>query len=75
MKITTVVLAALATLLAACGKTEVPYVEDPHKIVIDGKAYSREAFLKEFCQDRMDNSNCAKVNRALPLVGPMPAGY
>lgn len=56
-------LIAIATstlLLVACGD-DVPTVEDPHNIVVEGIAMTQVAFLKKYCAGKADNATCMTV--------------
>ena len=54
-------LAALA--LSACGDN-VPPVEDPHNIAVDGKRMTQAEFLEKYCAGKGNNETCMKVLQA-----------
>lgn len=49
-----------ALLLAACGD-DVPKVEDPHNIVVDGQPMTQAAFIEKYCAGKADNATCMTV--------------
>lgn len=64
-------------LLAAC-KDEVPKVDDPHNIVVDGKPITQLAFVNKYCMETATNETCVKVRRAMlqdSTKGAVPRGW
>lgn len=49
--------------LSACGDN-VPTVEDPHNIVVDGKKMKQADFLEKYCAGKGGNETCIKVLQA-----------
>ena len=45
---------------AACGQ-EVPHVDDPHNIVVNGEEMSQADFLDKYCIGKENNPTCSKV--------------
>ncbi len=58
--------AALSTaaLLTACSD-DVPTVEDPHNVVVDGEKMTQADFLQKHCVAKTGNENCEKVKNAM----------
>jgi hypothetical protein len=64
--------------LTACSQGDVPSVEDPHNIVMDGKKITQQEFLQKYCVSNPANETCAKVRNAMSLdstKGQMPKGW
>ncbi len=51
-------------LLTACSD-EVPKVEDPHNVVVEGQKMTQAAFLQKYCVGKEFNETCAKVQNAM----------
>ena len=51
-------LPAIAVL--ACER-EVPHVDDPHNIVVNGEEMSQAAFLNKYCTEKIEDPTCSKV--------------
>ena len=69
---------AVVFLLTACSQDDVPRVEDPHNIMMDGKKITQQEFLKKYCVAKPANETCAKVSNAMSLdstKGQMPKGW
>ena len=69
--------ALLCVLLAGCGKP-IPNVDNPHRIVVDGKPMTALAFLDKYCQVQVEHPTCVAVGRAMmadATRGPMPKGW
>ena len=49
-----------ALVVAACGQ-EVPHVDDPHNIVVNGEEMSQADFLDKYCIGKENNPTCSKV--------------
>ncbi|SEO19593.1 hypothetical protein SAMN05216404_11373 [Nitrosospira multiformis] len=49
-----------ALMVAACGQ-EVPQVDDPHNIVVNGEEMSQADFLDKYCIGKESNPTCSKV--------------
>ena len=47
----------------ACGQ-EVPRVDDPHNIVVNGEEMSQADFLDKYCIGKENNPTCSKVLQA-----------
>jgi hypothetical protein len=64
-----------ALLLSGCGK-QIPEVEDPHHIVVDGKPMTAEDFQKRYCQGSRgaQNPSCEVVSRAIIADFARPHG-
>ena len=65
-------------ILTACSQDEVPSVEDPHHIMMDGNKITQQEFLKKYCVSKPENETCAKVRNAMSLdstKGQMPKGW
>ena len=60
-RIFSAILAAL--FLTACGDN-VPNIEDPHRIVVDGKKLTQAEFLVQYCAGKANNETCLKVLHA-----------
>jgi hypothetical protein len=54
-------LPAMAVL--ACER-EVPHVDDPHNIVVNGEKMSQAAFLEKYCIRKENDPTCSKVLNA-----------
>jgi hypothetical protein len=50
----------------ACER-EVPQVDDPHNIVVNGKEISQDAFLAKYCIGKENHPTCSKVLDAAVL--------
>jgi hypothetical protein len=62
----------LLILLTACKteevpKDEVPTVDNPHNIIVDGKNITQANFLQKYCINKEENENCIKVQSAMAL--------
>jgi hypothetical protein len=55
---------AAAALLSACGD-DVPKVEDPHHIVVNGNTMKPMEFIKKYCEGKTGHETCIKVQRAM----------
>lgn len=57
--------AAIISILAlsACNDN-VPTVDDPNNIVVDGKKMKQAEFLDRYCAGKSDNETCMKVLKA-----------
>ncbi|SEO49833.1 hypothetical protein SAMN05216404_12810 [Nitrosospira multiformis] len=44
----------------ACER-EVPHVDDPNNIVVNGERMSQDAFLEKYCIGKEKNPTCSKV--------------
>jgi len=51
-------------LLSAC-TDDVPTVDDPHNIVINGEKMKQTDFIKKYCIDKPTNGTCLKVEHAI----------
>ena len=49
-----------ALVVAACGQ-EVPHVDDPHNIVVNGEEMSQADFLDKYCIGKESHPTCSKV--------------
>ena len=49
-----------ALVVVACGP-EVPHVDDPHNIVVNGEEMSQADFLDKYCVGKEKNPTCSKV--------------
>ena len=52
-----------ALAMTACGQ-EVPHVDDPHNIVVNGEEMSQAAFLEKYCIRKESDPTCSKVLNA-----------
>lgn len=52
-------------IVAGCAKDDVPAVSDPHNIVVEGQKMKQMEFLNKYCQGKVDNETCLKVNQAM----------
>lgn len=59
-----IILAALVLLLAGC-KEGAPFVENPSRIILDGKGYTQHEYLESFCTETPNDPECLKVSAAL----------
>lgn len=59
-----IILVALALLLAGC-KEGAPFVDNPSKINLDGKVYTQQEYLENFCTEIPNDPECLKVSAAL----------
>lgn len=59
-----IILVALALLLAGC-KEGAPVVDNPSRIVLDGKGYTQQEYLESFCTEIPNDPECLKVSAAL----------
>lgn len=64
-KILTVTL--LTIFLAACSSDDVPKVEDPHNVIVDGQKMMQADFLQKYCVGKELNETCAKVKNAMAM--------
>ena len=55
---------AIIGLLSAC-TDDVPTVDDPHNIVINGEKIKQTDFIKKYCIDKPTNGTCLKVEHAI----------
>ena len=53
-------------IMSACSKSvpDVPDVQDPHNIVVDGKKMLQKDFLEKYCVVKPTYPTCLKVNHA-----------
>lgn len=66
-----------AVLLAGCTK-QIPEVQDPHRIVVDGKPMTAKAFQERYCVGQIVHPSCVAVSQAImadATHGPMPKGW
>jgi PBP1b-binding outer membrane lipoprotein LpoB len=63
-KILTVTL--LTIFLAACSD-DVPKVEDPHNVIVDGQKMMQADFLQKYCVGTELNETCARVKNAMAM--------
>ena len=59
-----ILLAALVLLLTGC-KEGAPFVDNPSRIFLDGKEYTQQEYLENFCTEIPDDPECLKVSAAL----------
>jgi len=74
MKLHFLIAVFTALFLSACG-SNVPEVDDPDNIVIDGEKLTKAQFLERFCAGKSDNETCMKIlqaNRKSSTRGEMP---
>lgn len=64
-KILTAIL--LTGFLAACSNDDVPNVEDPHNVVVDGQKITQADFLQKYCVGKELNETCTKVKNAMAM--------
>ncbi len=67
----------LCTMLAGCGQ-HIPDVDNPRKIVVDGKPMTARDFLNRYCQGQLLHPSCVSVSRVIAkdaTRGPMPKGW
>lgn len=72
-----VMLCTMCGWLAGCGP-RIPKVDDPHRIVVDGKPMTARAFLDKYCQGQATHPTCVAVSRAMvadAVHGPLPKGW
>lgn len=65
-----------ALLLAGCH--DVPSVDDPHRVVVDGHPMTQLAFLDQYCQGQQVHPTCNAVSQAMvrdATRGAMPKGW
>jgi|GEM_PF-4818153 len=55
---------AASVLLLGCTKSA-PYVDDASDIVLDGRSYTQQEYLEQFCVELPDDPECLKVSAAL----------
>lgn len=70
-------LTLLCTLLAGCG-LDIPDVDNPRKIVVNGKPMTAPDFLKKYCQGQVLHPSCVSVSRVMAMDatrGPVPKGW
>lgn len=63
--------------LAGCGD-DVPKVQNPHNIVIDGKKLTHAEYLDKFCVGKANNGTCLSVLQAKKkdsTRGEMPTSW
>lgn len=72
----------VALLLTACNQPQeqddIPAVDDPHNIIIDGKLVKPMEFNDRYCRAKPEHKSCLAVQKAIhydSLHGKMPAGY
>lgn len=58
------IISLLIFLLSACGDG-VPKIENPHKVVVDGKNMTQANFLQTYCIGKVGNETCDKVKNAM----------
>ncbi len=59
-----VLLAVVSLSLIGC-KEGAPYVDNPSKIVLNGKTYTQQEYLEEFCTKAPSDPECLKVSAAM----------
>lgn len=59
-----ILLSAVVLLLLGC-KEGAPFVENPSSIFLDGKAYTQQEYLENFCTGIPDDPECLKVSAAM----------
>jgi len=59
-----VLLAVLLLLLTGC-KERAPFVDNPSRILLDGKEYTQQEYLENFCTEIQDDPECLKVSTAI----------
>lgn len=67
----------IPALLAGCG-SDIPAVDNPHKILVAGREMSQSSFLRQYCQGQVLHPSCVSVSRALvqdSAYRPMPKGW
>lgn len=67
----------IPALLAGCG-SDIPTVDNPHKIVVAGREMTQSEFLHQYCQGQVMHPSCVAVSRALAqdsTRGTMPKGW
>lgn len=72
-----IMLCSLCSGMVGCGP-RIPKVDDPHRIVVDGKPMTAKAFLDKYCQDQVTHPTCVAVSRAMvadAVHAPMPKGW
>lgn len=57
-------LVVMTLLLMGC-KEGAPYVENPSKIILDGRAYTQQEYLERFCTEAPSDPECLKVSAAM----------
>lgn len=57
-------LAMTSLLLMGCNEGA-PYVDNPSKIILDGKAYTQQEYLRRFCTEAPGDPECLKVSAAM----------
>lgn len=70
-------LVALVSVLTGCGD-DVPKVENPHKVVVNGQPMSQKDFLTKYCLGKSNHETCLKVSQAMSLdsgKGGLPKGW
>ena len=71
-------ISALPLLLLAACRNDVPKVDDPHKIVVDGSPISQKDFMNRYCTGKTNNQTCYAVSKALlqdATKGKLPSGW
>lgn len=57
----------LTGFLAACSSDDVPKVEDPHNVIVDGQKMTQADFLQKYCVGKELNETCAEVKNAMAI--------
>ncbi len=60
-----IVLALLPIVLLTACSDDVPKVDDPHNVVVDGQKMTQANFLQRYCISRAGNETCDKVKNAM----------
>lgn len=60
-----IILLAVASLLLIGCKEGAPYVDNPSRIILDGKAYTQQEYLERFCREAPSDPECLKVSAAM----------
>lgn len=55
-----IVVVTATLLVVACGD-DVPKVDDPHNIVVDGAPMTQAEFIGKYCAGKADNATCMTV--------------
>jgi hypothetical protein len=65
MRIITIALFQIVMLLACSKGDDVPKIDDPHNVVVNGQKMTQRAFLEKYCVAKVDNETCGKVSHAM----------
>ncbi len=60
-----IVLALLPIVLLTACSDDVPKIDDPHNVVVDGQKMTQADFLQKYCISRAGNETCDKVKNAM----------